>query len=540
MITHVLVAAPGTGKTTKIISKIKTLSDPSALIAISFTNSTVRKLRADIKRKAGIEISDDKCTTLHALALRLASAEKHYVVTEKEMEMLQNDSKKSDISYEDICIRLKCKDFNQVIHHAIEFISRNPVLVQDTLGGVGLLLVDEYQDFNIHEQELIFRLSEFIKETWVLGDDDQAIYEFKNANPNGIIDLGKDTTNKKIEHEGKCWRCPDAIVLHAKKLIENNKLRFQKPWIATGKPGTIRVAQFRKKDDEVDAIISEIKNIINVDKKEKRETSILVLYSIELASHTLKQKMEENGIDFNIYNKNNKPYLFLRHLISLILLRNPFLHLRLLLGTLDKIQTKNFYEVLDLFIKNGNSLLSVEELKNLFVKHKKLHELVSGVISPIEKVNPNDIKKLITKQEHSELLTKIGDIDDPELILKAINRMIEQSSENEVKGVELMSIHKSKGLEAENVFIMGVTDGVLPLLRKGTTMEGQRRLMYVAVTRALKNVYISSAYRWELGEGKVNKVDKGKFKYDHIRKIWSGSLSPFITEMGVKVNTSFA
>lgn len=530
---HILVAGPGTGKTSKIIERIKHLQNSDNLLVISFTNATVRQLRKDIKNRAGVELSYDKCTTLHSLALRLASPGKQYILMDSELALIQRDAKCLKENYEKICESFNCKDFNQTIRQAITYVKTNPVLVKERLGQIDLLLVDEFQDFNSEEQELIKGLAYLAQETFIAGDDDQSIYDFKNANPQGIIDIYNNPENFHIEHAGICHRCPDQVVQYASNLIKNNPNRVEKKWIcADNKKGFVCVAQFLTKDQEENAIISKIKEIVTFDSK----SSILVLYPNEIALHNLQDRLRLEEISFNEFKKDIKKFLELRHLLNIFIMRDSFLHLRLLLPKLDVNLTKQFYKII-----RGieNSPKDLKELIDVFSRNDKLKTLVENIISPLLAYTEENILNIIEIPAYQQVKEAIGETTTSDQILEKIDKFIEEQIELHDQGINLMTIHKSKGLEADYVFLMGATEGVLPMIRPKATIEGQRRLMYVAITRCKKGIFISTAIEWDMGEKLVHKVQKDKFQFDHNKKVWLGKTSSFIGEMGCTVYENF-
>lgn len=529
---HVLVAGPGTGKTSKIVEKVKTIKDLDSIMVISFTNATVNDLRKKIKDKAGIDIPELKCSTLHRLALRLASPTRQYVLTEGELSMVQRDAKVTGTNYEKLCEKLNCKDFNQIIRIGTRYLKTNPTLVKERLGTIDLLLVDEFQDFNSEEQEFVTMLAKFTKETWIIGDDDQAIYDFKNANPQGIIDMHKDPKHFRIEHEGICYRCPKNVVEIAKKLIAKNTNRIDKKWIAKGTSGGLKVAQFLTKANEVDAVVQEIKQILT----NEPTASILVLYANKIALHDLHEKLSSEKIKFNKSTKETSEFMLFRHLIYILLGKDALLHLRLLLSHLDVPHTKEFYSIISGLTENPKNL---NELKEIFVKHKKLSQLIEAVLRPIENLKSSDVRNMLILPEFSEVKKIVGNIEETENILIKVDGYIEKNTEIDTSGLNLLTIHKSKGLESDYVFIVGATDGVLPQLRTGTSMEGQRRLMFVAVTRCKKALYISTAVIWNLKGGLVNKVQKDKFHFDFRKRVYQASASQFLSEMECQVEEHF-
>ena len=126
-----------------------------------------------------------------------------------------------------------------MIKSCLQFLKANPAYAKEKIGTLDLLIVDEFQDFNAVERELVYQLSNYAAETIILGDDDQSIYDWKDADPEGIIELFKDSRVEKIKHDNKCHRCPDVVVEHATFLIKRNIRRVDKIWEKTGKDGKL-------------------------------------------------------------------------------------------------------------------------------------------------------------------------------------------------------------------------------------------------------------------------------------------------------------
>jgi len=201
----VLLAGPGTGKTARVRSIVdKDFADAERVLILSFTNATVQDLTASFSGYPGVE-----CQTLHSYALKINHLKDHYILDAKqEAPILEKlaDSPDGDLGF--LCAQLKCISFDAMIAECLRFLKTNPVYGSEQIGELDLLIVDEYQDFNATERTLVEAISEFAAEIIILGDDDQSIYGFKDADPDGIIELyGRDGI-ERIDHEHICFRCP--------------------------------------------------------------------------------------------------------------------------------------------------------------------------------------------------------------------------------------------------------------------------------------------------------------------------------------------
>ena len=129
------------------------------------------------------------CSTLHSYALRINHLNKLQILGDEEIKIIEKLSSKLEIEFDTLCNLFDCITFDRMIKSSNEFIKNNPVYAKDKIGELDLLIVDEFQDFNPDEQNLVHIISQYATETMILGDDDQSIYSFKDADPDGIIEL---------------------------------------------------------------------------------------------------------------------------------------------------------------------------------------------------------------------------------------------------------------------------------------------------------------------------------------------------------------
>ena len=140
------------------------------------------------------------------------------------------------------------------------------------------------------------------------------------------------------------------------------------------------------------------------------------------------------------------------------------------------------------------------------------------------------ITEFINLHPEYSIFSDYLDIENLQESLRNLFRKFNPNAEFEKDSVNIMSIHKSKGLQADYVFISGLVDGVLPNKIRGLdTIEAQRRLLFVGMTRTIKGLYLISQIEWD---GKyVNRMDKSQFEYNYRKKKYYGKASDFIGEM---------
>ncbi len=507
----ILLAGPGTGKTTSIQRIISEKTDPARVLVISFTNATVEELKKSLAAKG---ISEDNCMTLHKFAVKYNHDKSRHVLETKEKSELIQIASQTQIDFVDLCNFLSTTTFDQMIERFAGYAKANPSYFKEKLSNFSILIVDEYQDFNKNEQELIDLLIDVMEEVYILGDDDQCIYDFKDASSDKIIELHNDTSHERIEHEHRCYRCPDVVVEKATKLIKNNIKRVDKKWEKTGRGGDLVLNQFSTSKDSAKYVVGEIGKILT-----ETEDQILVLSPVGFFVEPLTQALDEAEIAYKNHFAGKVPLELLVRSWALRTLFGQYKYLNLLLlGYRVLPNRRSFYSLIKKHYDSGQNFDAMYQL------------LLSRLPNEIKTTYPtvDDLLEVPYFQEIKELFTKsAGDTEDEKL--ENIFVIVEEDTRERIN---IMSIHKSKGLGADHVFMIGLVEGILPNRAKGNdTIESQRRVFYVGMTRAKKSLYLLSSINLE---GKyVNKVNKDDFRFDFRSRIWKGRASRFIEEISI-------
>lgn len=505
----VLLAGPGTGKTAKIEEIVQKRKSGKDVLVISFTNATVEEL----KNKLGkVGVDDTNCMTLHKFAVKYNHDSSRHVLAQFEERLIKKISKNTEMSFDGICDFIQVTNFDQMIGRFVEFAKINTHYLKDKLAEYKILIVDEYQDFNPFEQALIDLLIELFDESIVLGDDDQCIYDFKDASSDKLIAFSKDNSNEKLEHLHICYRCPDIIVEKATKLIKNNKNRIDKEWKKAGNSGNLVYRQFANFSDVAEFIVSELKNKLS--DKEK----VLILSPVQFAVEDISKALDSAEIEFNNFFIGLVPQELMIKSWLLKSIEGDFKYANLLMfGYLNLKEKKKLYDLLKKQKRTGKN---TEELLELV-------ENVSVVLK--SKLTFREVLETEEFKELKELFEKAEGITTNEK-LKNLFRKIEKEVE---KNIKIMSIHKSKGLDADHVFMVGLNEGILPNKKLGDdSIEGQRRIFYVGMTRARKNLYLLSNNKIQ---GKdARRMNFEEFKPDRNTRstgLWNARASRFISEL---------
>ncbi len=511
----ILLAGPGTGKTTRVKEMIRNdFANANRILVLSFTNATVNDLTGSFKDWSNVE-----CHTLHSYALRINHLTERYILDDQEESpIIESVAEDIGVDFQELCGMLECITFDAMILECLRSLRTNPAYGREKIGTLDLLIVDEFQDFNPVERELVYLLSTYAGEAIILGDDDQSIYGFKDADPDGIIALFNDAAVERIPHDHKCHRCPDSVVEYGTKLIRKNQNRIAKPWHKTMKPGEVVTGQFLTQEEINRYIASEIGKIWAA----QPDTSILVLSPVGFYVDELVTMFQGQEIaHVNFWEKNlAKSDYYLVWWLRAIYTHRVVLNLIFLSKALSAYRRKKFRALLEGCVRSN-------------FDQKGFIERVSGLFEPAIcrylRERP-DLAQLSKEFPKFVPLVTLLDEADPVGSVGSLLRRAQPKKDFQCDSVNLMSIHKSKGLQADIVFITGLTDGVLPNRAKGLdTMEAQRRLLFVGMTRAQKMLYLLSSVEWD---GKfVHRLDESQFQYSHRKRKWNGRTSKFVDEM---------
>ena len=391
------------------------------------------------------------------------------------------------------------------------------------------IVVDEYQDTNNIQYEIINLIAAKYRNICVVGDEDQSIYAFRGANIENILNFEKDYPDAYTIKLERNYRSTKRILDTANELIRNNKSsKGKKLWTDGSEGEKIKIFNAKTPYDEAEFIVKEIKakSKSGVDYKD-----MTMLYRTNAQSRVLEEKLLEGNVPYKIYGGMQ---FFQRKEIKDILA-----YLNLLNNRNDN---HNFYRIINVPKRSigEKTLEKIAEIANernipmldalQFVDEtnirgavkntlKDFYNMIQGIYLGLDELSVKEVfDEVITKTKYfdsiednkedrvkniEELLNSIIELEkrNPHISLADYLDMVsltastDEMEENE-NFVKLMTIHSSKGLEFDYVFIAGMEDGLFPSCSFESSeedIEEERRLCYVAVTRAKKELYISYA-----------------------------------------------
>ncbi len=382
-------------------------------------------------------------------------------------------------------------DFDDLIEKPVQLFRDHPAVLALYRGKYDHVLIDEYQDINAAQYELVRMLAHEHGNLSVVGDDAQSIYAFRGADFRNFLNFERDWPNAKIVLLEENYRSTPLILEAANDVIGNNKTQRKKNLWTKNAQGE-KISVYAAKDEYAEAewivktAIMGARHNGGTTKGTPLE-SCAIIYRTNAQSRPIEQALIAAGVPYRMFGgirfyerKEIKDIV-----AGLRLAANPLDSVsadrlnknfskgksRMLLSALPAMSTIAPAEIIDYFLTNTNYM---DYLKNNYRNAQERIENVQGLLA------------------FARAFTQTG------LIAFLEQATLAQSHDNPSgkTGINLMSIHMSKGLEFDTVFVAGVGEGTLPhhrALGSGGEMEEERRLMYVAITRAAKNLYMSFA-----------------------------------------------
>ncbi len=481
---------------------------------------------------------------------------KDCLVEPDEFEQSADSTKMADIAkvyklYQRYLAENNAVDFDDIINLTIKLFKRFEDIRSFYADKFRHVLVDEYQDTNRAQYELISLLSSKHKNLCVVGDDDQSIYGWRGADIRNIIDFENTFPNCTVIRLEQNYRSTKNILDAANSIISNNHNRKGKTlWTSCGEGEKIHCYEAADDRDEAEKVVSLISALSNSDGAKYRDFA--VLYRTHSQSRIIEDALVRSAIPYKIigglrfYERKE--------------IKDVLSYLKLIVNPLDNVSLKRIIN----FPKRGIGQTTLSALEELSAtEEKSMLEILSStdypelskaktklcefynLISELTEFSSDhstaEILRELTQKTHLiEEYEKEGEVDAKtrtdnieELISMAVELEETENittpadfleytslitdtdvSDESVDQITLMTVHAAKGLEYSYVFIVGLEEGLFPKTDPFSTditkLEEERRLCYVAVTRAKKQLFVSHARR-RLSCGRFMQNDPARF-----------------------------
>jgi len=429
--------------------------------------------------------------------------------------------------YEAYLLENNLVDFDDLIALTYRLLDENEELSLATSQKYRYIMVDEYQDTNELQLKLLQKLCSAHNNICVVGDDDQSIYGWRGAHIRNIMEFDQDFQDTAVFKLEENYRSREPILKVANALIEHNRSRLGKKLIPTrGSGEDITILNSGDESEEARKIASKITKLLDSGIKAE---DIAVLYRVNVLSRSIEEGLNRAGIAYKLvgglrfYDRAE-----IKDLISYIRVitnfHDDFSFKRIVnkpkrgLGkaSVDKIELaahsngSSIFEYikkissaeLEQLVKQKNAKTLKKFVKDIQAVAKVATESTYSFIDVLEdtfhlkeiyKGMPDEAERILNMDEFYALFRDFVKNSPDSSLDEFLNELTLQSEQDQVEGesIYMMSIHASKGLEFDHIFIIGLEEGFLPLVGDGSDLEEERRLGYVSFTRAKETLTLS-------------------------------------------------
>jgi len=437
-------------------------------------------------------------------------------------------------------------DFDDLIALTFKLLDENPELAEVTSKKYQYIMIDEYQDTNELQLKLLEKLCTTHTNLCVVGDDDQSIYGWRGAHIRNIMEFDQDFKGTKVFKLEENYRSRSPILKVANALIEHNRSRLGKKLIPTrGSGDDVTVLNSNDENEESRKIATKINKLLD---SGVGANSIAILYRVNVLSRSIEEGLNRASIPYKLVGGQRFfDRAEVKDLISYIRVitnfHDDFSFKRIVnkpkrgLGkaSVEKVelaahtQGKSIFEFiksasvadLEALVRKKNAGTLKKFIKDIEEVSTVSREATYNFIDVLEETfHLKDIYKGM--QDESERIQNMDEFyglfrefvkKSPEASLdEFLNELTLQSEQDQVEGesIYMMSIHASKGLEFDHVFIIGLEEGFLPLVGDGSDLEEERRLGYVSFTRAKDTLTLSHAGS-RFYKGRRSDLQKSRF-----------------------------
>ena len=573
-----VLAGAGSGKTRVLTERIIKLIDdgvsPYNILAITFTNKAAKEMRVRVQNKIGDVANSIFIGTFHSFGLRILRENYDAIGYSSNITILDTDDTKSLIKrilkensfdpadydikhiiskissakndgisplefsklflnehdkviglvYEKYLKLLKennSVDFDDLLLKPVEIFKKRKDILEKYQERFRYILVDEYQDTNSIQYELCKMLAKKYNNIFVVGDANQSIYSWRNADYRNILNFEKDYKNAHVVLLEENYRSTNTILKAANSVIKNNnegtKLNL---WTSIGDGEKVEYIRVEDEIKESSFVINKIKELVS---EGYSYSDFAVLYRTNAQSRTVEEAFVRNNIPYNIigsyYFYNRKEIKDLIAYLNLIYNTNDSVSLERVINTpkrgigtktIDNIRKKANMNDISLFdaidsgkelefkklilelIEDSKTMNLSDLIEDVLVKTglRREYELDKSIESDTKVENLNEFKSLAVNFEDNGIYDLSTFLEN--IMLVSDKGQYAEDDNN----VNIMTLHSAKGLEFNIVFILGMEEGIFPHSRSfesAKELEEERRLCYVGITRAKKKLYLLSA-----------------------------------------------
>ena len=458
-------------------------------------------------------------------------------------------------------IQSNALDFDDLLMKTFEMLNSNQEISNIYQSKYKYLLIDEFQDTNLIQYSIAKLIANKTNNIFVVGDPDQSIYSWRNADITNILNFKSDYNKSKIIYLNKNYRSSQNIIDASQSVISENATNYSRQITSVNEKGNLIISiESYDENEEAEIISREINSIISSDKIQLKD--IAIMYRTNAQSRAFEHYLSSLQIPYQLVGgtrfyqrqeiKDIIAYLRLnlnlhddtsllriiniptrgigKSTVDKIILYanqsnisvfdaatilsniNEDVEISKILSSGPKKNVKNFLHLIT-DINNKSKTFSVEEIITYIIdKTNYKNYLLGSLTNPEERLE--NIEELVSSINNFE---SENEEDKINLFLESVSLINDVDHLNDEQDkLTLITLHQSKGLEFDSVFLTGLEDGTLPHVlsfESDSEMEEERRLMYVGITRAKRRLYLSRVFK-RGGWGKSEVKEPSRFLFD--------------------------
>ncbi len=431
--------------------------------------------------------------------------------------------------YQEELLRLNCVDFGNLILHCIDIFKTHKDVCLKYQKLFKYILVDEYQDINKVQQSWLEYLYQINKNICCVGDDDQSIYSWRGADITNLLNFEKNFSKITIIRLEQNYRSTQNILNCASSLIQKNTGRYgKKLWSKNDIGEKTSITGFWETGEESMFVSGEIEKLIS---KNISLSEIAILFRVAAHTRSFEDRFINLGLPYKIigglrFYERKEIRDIIAYLRLVDNLNDDLAFERVInvpkrgigkitlrkINNISRINNVSMFDAAELFIQQHSSKVK-SEINDFIIKvhkwnkikrdinHIELTQIIledSNYISYLEQEEKNskNPENLNRAENIREFIESLKDFENLEGFLEHVGLVMENITNTSKETISLMTMHSAKGLEFDYVFLAGWEEGVFPSIRSieelgNSGLEEERRLAYVALTRARKKINIT-------------------------------------------------
>lgn len=514
-----------------------------------FSENDTAKIFKDIFKQLNIDDETTKCNYKHNL-----STIKNDNMTIEEFVKIYSYDRDIDVfakfyrMYEDELKKNNAMDFDDLLINFYKLISTNSEILESIQNKYTYFSVDEFQDTNKLQYDIVKLLASKTRNILIVGDEDQSIYGWRGANIENIRNFTRDFPDVQIFKLQQNYRSSKKIIDKANLIIKNNKNRLDKVLFTENDEGSdVEYYQAPTETDEADFVV---RNIITQHNHGVPYNEMAILMRLNSLSRAFEEKLLAYNIPHVMYNgfkffERQEIKNVLAYLTAIVNPDDNVSFARIInfpkrgigdtsIERLNEIAMKNHCSLKDVVMNYEMEMLpralneKLRDLKSLLVTlEEKIHELDmyeffsdmlerTGILNSFDQDNEQEYERYLNINSLANSVREFAENNEGATIVDYLESVTLSSAmdSDDGSGVVIATVHGAKGLEFDTVFVVGCEEKIFPITRDDKDdLEEERRLMYVAVTRAKKDLFLTSSSSRFL-YGKRDYTVKSRFLYE--------------------------